>query len=585
MDIQNLLKTKFPELAFEAFCQRLNITDQKEKRNYKKGYDKYIEQIEGVFLGSFHQAHKSYPKNKKGFPIFESSMSNTTFTAGRGIESRKRVWDFYKEKMPFFNRLIKGSKGIASLYILNNKKVDQLFDALCHQVDELVIDKGQWVVKNTSVDLSVPNSNLNVLVDVDGIQKMVQQRYTALTTRKEKVFLATALKIAIDNNGCIPHEIERSDAGRLYARGINLQSGCSREIRDICLGRHFSYDIECCSFAVLTQYARRIDPNISAQHVDQYIADRSAIRKCVAKRVNVSVDDVKMAFTSIGFFAKAQGRIWDFSKKREVQTALYKYLGQQVDQFLADPFVASFIAEYKAIGDCIVTEAKKQKEYVLHGGAKISTKTKKSKLLANIYQSIEGSILDHVIEFWEQHGDQKLLLPVHDCIKTSCRLDAVALSRHVLATTGWDVTFDEELPKPEYFRITVFNNQIQGANLKPKLVAEYQAKNFGVAQRYTLKQLSKIDPVIYRQLPCEAKQIVSNFDQHNLVCSYAFVPNANLLILQTEDLLTIIDEYDRVFCQDSSNFISDSYIRSVKKTGQKINSLVQRITVDSTMLL
>lgn len=589
MDIK--LESIFPELSFADFLKRESITHPRDKKNYRKGYDQYIGQLKGVLLGSFHVKHRDKPGQQRAFPIFETQFDSAMFTTVRKTSDRKakreRSWRYFNKKMPFFSCLQKGSPGSASLYILKHKKVNRLFDALCHDVNELVVDQGLWTIKNPQIQSFTGTGNLEVPIDLDHIKKMLQQKYSRLTKPKEKLFLCKVYMIAAENDGCLSHLIEQTKSGRWYAKGMNLQNGCTREVRSICLGKkHFSYDIECCSFTVLRQYAATIDPTIKALNVDQYIKDRSTIRQQVAQSIGVSVEDIKQAFTSIGFFAKPQGKIWDHKNRKEVETALSKYLGNKVDAFLADSFVTVFISEYKQIGDCIVKVAKQKPTFRNFAGMELDTSVGKASLLANIYQGIESGILDEVMKYWQQHCGKGLLLPVHDCIKTSYRLDSDDLSQHVLSTTGFDVKFEETLPEPDYFRITVFNNQILNMpNLPSKLVAEYQEVDGVKGVYFDMELLSNRGSSILGSLSVEVKQMVIDIDQANVPCHYAYIPNAELLVLQTKDVLMIVDEYGRGFGENMLAAITTLGSKVGKKSGSKLTTNVTRLTVDSSMVI
>ncbi len=245
---------------------------------------------------------------------------------------------------------------------------------------------------------------------------------------KDITKLASYLQIAQDLLqiqkvvGFIPHIKKVSQFGRTYyLTALSLQN-IPKVVREAALGKCTSIDVSNSVFNWRATIVKEISPGIKIPYTLEYLDQKDYHRKRLVEKVfadsslnrSYCLGIIKQAITSIGFGAKTEDAKYYGSPALD---NLFKPQGSSVIQkkqlnlFKKDPFMKSFIAEQKMIGDIIYKYFKdsfkgtKNLEYVSSNRG-----IEKTKVLAWLYQQAET---DQMQPVYDMLGD-KVLLKVHD---------------------------------------------------------------------------------------------------------------------------------------------------------------------------
>lgn len=227
---------------------------------------------------------------------------------------------------------------------------------------------------------------------------------------------------------------QECSSGRLFAMGASLQS-VYREVRyaAFALSGYHEYDLSNAHFDILRQLANKI--GLETPAIDNYMADKTAIRARIAADVGISIKEVKVVLLSVLYGAK-KGSSWFKSKGRWRLGAIAETVGQdKAARLFEHTDWAGLADEVATIRKPILAACPVHRGKVVNLMGKVCD----GGPLSHIVQGVEAKILHCVIE---TYGNQIVLLQ-HDGFIASSRLDVDSLSSMVKDRTGFDVTFDE----------------------------------------------------------------------------------------------------------------------------------------------
>lgn len=228
-----------------------------------------------------------------------------------------------------------------------------------------------------------------------------------------------------------------STAGRLYAIAGVLQT-MPREVRNAAFAGCYDYDVENCHFDILRQLAERI--GLQTPAIDDYLLNKSEIRRTIAADIDAPAKDVKAALISIIYGSTKRTNSY-YKEGREVQPAIVRLMGvDKAAELFAHPLYLALHQEVKGVRKPILAAAPKHRgrEVNLFGKG-ISTSETAEARLAHAIQGIEALILDTVI----QAHSRTLRLLMHDGWVSSERLDVAELSKLIFQATGFRVALEE----------------------------------------------------------------------------------------------------------------------------------------------
>lgn len=225
----------------------------------------------------------------------------------------------------------------------------------------------------------------------------------------------------VAGKGYIAHRYVEGRTGRLYAKGISLQSA-PRIIRKVALHGLYDYDIENCHYSIFYQLAARY--NFECEAIKHYLVHKSEVRKSIAKSVGIEIEQAKMCLLAIMFGAKRSE--WG-------SNAIPKEIGNKTKALLNN-------VHFKAIGDDIENGRK----VILAGWTKCGTKLfndmgksvglKKpaNVRLAHIIQGIEAKALRAAIKLYSD----EIVLLMHDGFASKRALDVQLIEKAIYDDTG-----------------------------------------------------------------------------------------------------------------------------------------------------
>ncbi|MBA7495975.1 hypothetical protein ES702_06571 [subsurface metagenome] len=231
--------------------------------------------------------------------------------------------------------------------------------------------------------------------------------------------------------GYVIHRYVESDAGRLYAKNINLQT-TPRVVKQAALHGLWEYDFSNCHYAIFHQLAEQA--GVKCPNIQHYLAHKSEVRRQIAREVQIINDDAKVCLIAIMYGAMES--LWHESAipetigsgnaKRLYQHHLFKGLMSEINigrEAILKWWPGKGRTAYKNAMDKYIGKKESQK-----------------KILAHLIQGIEAKMLNIVMHLYPD----KLLLLQHDGFATSIRLDRGQISSQIKKETGFDMQLSED---------------------------------------------------------------------------------------------------------------------------------------------
>jgi len=231
--------------------------------------------------------------------------------------------------------------------------------------------------------------------------------------------------------GFILHRFVEQKAGRIGGQGISLQ-GAPREVRSAALCGNYDYDIENCHYAIFRHLSLQF--GVPCPAIDHYLANKSAIRSGIAKRVGISIKQTKNCLLMIMYGSPLSPR---------EENAIPEEIGVEKAKVLYKD------EEFVAIADDIRAGRKqilakwpdRTRSYLMNAMGKSVKLTETPAIkLAHLLQGIEANALRAVLRTF----GTVIILPIHDGFVSSVKLDVDRVEKVLLEATGIALEVSEQ---------------------------------------------------------------------------------------------------------------------------------------------
>ena len=225
----------------------------------------------------------------------------------------------------------------------------------------------------------------------------------------------------VAGRGFIAHRYAEGRTGRLYARGISLQTA-PRIIRKAALHGLYDYDIENCHYSIFYQLAARY--NFECEAIKHYLGHKNEIREAIAESVGITIEQAKMCLLALMFGARLNE--WE-------SNAIAQEIGSRAKILFTNNY-------FKAIADDVIGGRKeilarweKRRTTLLNDmGKAVGLKEPANVRLAHIIQGIEAKALRASIRLY---SDDVVLL-MHDGFVSKRALDMQLIEKAIYDDTG-----------------------------------------------------------------------------------------------------------------------------------------------------
>lgn len=229
----------------------------------------------------------------------------------------------------------------------------------------------------------------------------------------------------VAGHSCIMHRYVESTSGRLYAKGVNLQSAPAL-IKQAALAGLWEYDFSNCHFAILTQMAERFGHQCTA--ITYYLANKKAVRREIAEQAQITEHDAKVCLLALMYGARQSEwhenaipeTIGVSAAKRLFKVGLFDAIAQDIDQ-ARRVILAGW-------------ERSQRGSLVNDFGKTLKTAgSTPPKMLAHLIQGVEAKALKTAIDLYPND----IVLLQHDGFAATKKLDSRAIMDAVMDATGY----------------------------------------------------------------------------------------------------------------------------------------------------
>lgn len=240
----------------------------------------------------------------------------------------------------------------------------------------------------------------------------------------------------VAGHSCIMHRYVEATSGRLYAKGVSLQS-CPTLVKQAALSGLWEYDFSNCHFAILTQMAQRFGYECTA--ITHYLANKKAVRMEIAELAQITEHDAKVCLLALMYGARQSE--WH-------ENAIPEAIGQDGARRLYKVgLVAAIIHDIKEARRVILAGWDRSQRGNLVNDFGKTLKTAGStppKMLAHLIQGVEAKALKTAIDLYPND----IVLLQHDGFDATKKLDSRVIMEAVYQATGYHLDL-------EYFRIQI----------------------------------------------------------------------------------------------------------------------------------
>ena len=264
----------------------------------------------------------------------------------------------------------------------------------------------RWLVQRRD-DWRAGRAPVSLFSDIPSLERI---EWLADTTAQ----IIRMAKTDVVGNGYVLHRYVQAKSGRLYAKGINLQTAPTI-IKEAALAGLWEYDFANCHYAILAQMAAKFGYQCKA--IEHYLAHKKATREAIAEQAGITFDQAKVCLLAVMYGARASE--WHESAIPDaigVEGARRLY---QIEQFVE-----------------IKSDIQGARQAILKGwprtangrltnafGKAISTTAKSEERLAHLIQGVEAKALKTAIDLYPD----SIVLLQHDGFAASARLDSKAI--------------------------------------------------------------------------------------------------------------------------------------------------------------
>lgn len=227
----------------------------------------------------------------------------------------------------------------------------------------------------------------------------------------------------IAGRGHVIHRYAECRTGRLYARGMSLQTA-PRLVRKAALHGLYDYDIENCHYAIFDQLAARF--GYQAEAVRHYLIHKREVREGIASRVGIRIEQAKMCLLALMFGARTIDRP-DNAIPTEIGSAKARMLYRDTE-------FSALAADVKAGREVILDGWPKRRTTLLNDlGKKVKLSEKAEVKMAHIIQGIEAMAIRAAIDLYPD----EIVLLMHDGFVTTRTVDVKMVEHRVFEETGY----------------------------------------------------------------------------------------------------------------------------------------------------
>ena len=229
--------------------------------------------------------------------------------------------------------------------------------------------------------------------------------------------LYTLKRLSLKHNA-FPQLYIESANGRITGVGYNLQNTVGKRIRNIALSNQsmFDYDMEASTPTIFVSLGHKY--NVKVPTMESYLQGKTAIRKALSDKYEISIRDIKSAMNSL--FYGVGTRLGGHPLYR---TGLYQIFKSDstTKNFLRDDFVKNIIVERDALNKKILENAEISRGktifnvlgkgcslYVVENGKR--TKRKENSLVSHIVFGYEAYIIQTTFEILKRENIKTYLL-------------------------------------------------------------------------------------------------------------------------------------------------------------------------------
>lgn len=238
-------------------------------------------------------------------------------------------------------------------------------------------------------------------------------------------------KTDVAGHGYIATQYVQAQSGRLYAKGINLQTAPTL-IKQAALDGLWEYDFSNCHYDILRQMAALYGYQCTA--IANYLDTKQATRRAIADQAGITETQAKVCLLAIMYGAKASD--WH-------DNAIPEEIGQEAARRLYEvPLFAGIHADIRQARSVILKSWKRTANGSLSNafGKAIAGDAKPEEQLAHLIQGVEALALQTAINM---HPNDIVLLQ-HDGFVSTRRLSDKAIMEAVFQAIGYRLELEEE---------------------------------------------------------------------------------------------------------------------------------------------
>ena len=241
--------------------------------------------------------------------------------------------------------------------------------------------------------------------------------------------LSQLLKISytdVAGRGFIVHRYAEASTGRLYAKGVSLQTA-PRVIRKAALNGLYEYDIENCHYSVFSQMSSRYGVECAA--INRYLSDKQATRQRVADAVGIHIEQAKTCLLALMYGARQSIR---------PENAIPEAIGVgKAKKLYTEPTFAAIARELLEGRAAILKAWPRRRKTILNAMCKaIALGAPAEERLAHLIQGVEAKALRAIVDLYP---DEVVLL-MHDGFVAERSLDVPLMERKMFDATGYRMT-------------------------------------------------------------------------------------------------------------------------------------------------
>lgn len=204
----------------------------------------------------------------------------------------------------------------------------------------------------------------------------------------------------------------------------------------------YDYDIEASSPTILSQMYTKLTGN-STPIIDEYISQKTEIRKKLAEYIDTDIFTIKKFITSI-FYG---GKMPTDNQLKSVwasQFSIVKTLGIfKTKQLLKHNWVKSLICEVKEVTNALYEDVRKNnkdKKITNAAGFTITLpRWSKQTVIYHLYIGVERQILNIILDIFNKYNLG--ILPIHDGFLSNKKLKLDVVQNIIFKETGYKVSY------------------------------------------------------------------------------------------------------------------------------------------------